>query len=261
VSGCTERGWRRFGHDPGIAAWAVVARAAGADALRDPDLSHWHQCENTWFVGVDALPNDATGAVAGVALDGAVCDAIRAAYGPLPPLHRAQVSAVFPGYPRPRAGETEAAFGYRLRRDAAHVDGLLPVGPDRQRMIREPHAWILGLPLSEASADAAPLVIWEGSHRIIADAFRAALDPHAPDTWDQVDLTAPYQSARRTVFDTCRRVEIAARPGEAYLIHRLALHGVAPWGATATAGPEGRMIAYFRPPWVGDLRGWLQSST
>ena len=31
------------------------------------------------------------------------------------------------------------------------------------------------------------------------------------------------------------------------MIHRLALHGIAPWEEDAGADAEGRMIAYFRP--------------
>jgi len=39
-------------------------------------------------------------------------------------------------------------------------------------------------------------------------------------------------------------------------VHRLALHGIAPWAEGATAGPDGRMIAYFRPE-AGGPAGWL----
>jgi len=40
------------------------------------------------------------------------------------------------------------------------------------------------------------------------------------------------------------------------LVHRHLVHGVAAWGAQATASPEGRVIAYFRPEFT--LHGdWL----
>ena len=65
----------------------------------------------------------------------------------------------------------------------------------------------------------------------------------------------PCRGIRR-VFDTCERVEIAAKPGEAYVAHRLVLHGVAPWAESATAGEEGRMICYFRPI-SGGPKEWL----
>jgi hypothetical protein len=249
----SNRGWTRFGWDSRTARWAGAAYAAGRAALEDSALSHWYQCENTWFVGVDALPNDETGALGDTPLEGAAIEVLGAS-GALPALHRAQLSVIFPGYPRPRAGETEGAFRYRQTRDAAHVDGLLAEGPQRRRHLREPHAWILGIPLTDAHPDAAPLVVWEGSHRLMATAFRAAFDGHPPESWPDVDVTDIYQSARRQVFETCKRVPVHARPGEAYLVHPLALHGVAPW--TAPEGP-GRMIAYFRPECPGGITEWL----
>ncbi len=75
-------------------------------------------------------------------------------------------------------------------------------------------------------------------------ALRARLQGVAPRRWAAEDVTDAYVEARRECFERCRRVPVPARPGEAYLIHRLALHGVAPWDGEA--GGE-RMIAYFRP--------------
>lgn len=226
--------------------------------MADPALAHLLQCEGTWFVGLDALNNDALGRINGQCpLSGPVVDFIRTQYGALTPLHPAQVSVVYPGYPRPRAGEGEGAFLYRQRRDAAHVDGILRVGPARRRQVREPHAWILGLPLTSASPDAAPLVVWEGSHDIMRRALSATLADHHPKNWKNVDITESYQAARREVFETCPRVSICTQPGEAVLLHRLALHGIAPWGDGAQADEDGRMIAYFRPPMPGGVRAWL----
>ncbi|WP_121061983.1 hypothetical protein [Chachezhania antarctica] len=247
-------GWLRFPADPAVLDWAEHARRAGEAALTDPAYSALHVCEGTWFVGLEALPNDALGRVAGSApLNGWVMAFIERLYGPLP-LHRAQLSTVWPGYPRPRDGESEAAARYREKRDAAHVDGLRRDGPARRRFLSEPHAYILGLPLTDAAPEAAPLVVWEGSHHLIARALRAALAPHPPADWPNIDLTDPYQTARRTAFDTCKRVTVPARPGEATLLHRLAVHGVAPWQAD-DADP--RMIAYFRPHLPGGMTDWL----
>jgi hypothetical protein len=192
-------------------------------------------------VGLDLLPNALDGSVAGVAFPWA-------AVGLAPePLHRGQLSAVYPDYPRPSPDETEAAFRFRRNRDAAHLDGLLAIGAGKRRMIKEPHGWILGLPLTGCSPDAAPLVVWEGSHKIIRHALRAALADHPPESWGNIDITAAYQAARAQVFETCRRVEVPSRPGQATLLHRLLVHGVAPWAKGASAPPEGRIIAYFRP--------------
>lgn len=258
MNGFRDRGWARFAAEPGLAAWAAHARVAARTAVRDPGLAQWHQCEGTWFVGVDALDNASDGAVAGSGpLQGAVTDFIAANIAPVTALHRAQISVIYPGYPRPRSGESAAGFRYRRDRDAAHVDGVLAVGPARRRKVHEPHSFVLGLPLTEASPEAAPMVVWEGSHHIMRRAFAAAFAGHDPANWADLDVTQVYQAARRTVFETCPRVPVHAVPGEAYVMDRLALHGVAPWGAQAQAGPDGRMIAYFRPPMPGGVARWL----
>ena len=254
------RGWVRFGPDPRVRDWAAHARVAALAAVRDPAHARWHVCDGTWFIGVDALPNDPAGRIAGSGpLTGAAVRFIEDHLGGLPPLHPAQVSVIWPGYPRPRAGEGAAAFRYRQRRDAAHLDGLKPIGPDRRRHIDERHAFILGLPMSETGPGAAPLVVWEGSHDILRAALAEALRGHDPQDWGRVDLTEPYRAARARIFDSCRRVPLPARPGEAYLLHRLALHGVAAWEEGAEAPDEGRMIAYFRPLLPNDTADWLEA--
>ena len=260
MTGFSEKGWMKIPFDAGVLGWAETARGAGEAAMRDRALAHWWVCENTWFVGVDALPNDGRGALPGGApLGGAPQSAIEALYGALPRLHNGQLSVVRPGYPKPREGESAAAFRYREKRDAAHVDGIKAVGPDRRRFIDERHAWILGLPLTENTPDEAPLVVWEGSHEIMRAALRTALAPHPEAEWDRVDVTEVYQSARRRIFDTCRRVPVCARPGEAYLLHRLCLHGVAPWHAESAAENTLRMVAYFRPNVAVSVAEWLKA--
>jgi hypothetical protein len=241
-----DRGWLRIGPDPAILAWAGAAHAAALQTLATT-AEDWH-CGGTWFVGVDALPNDSDGAIGGTPFPWAAL--------PLTPepLHPAQLSVIRPGYPQPSPDETPAAFAYRQTRDAAHLDGLLPVGPTRARMVKEPHAWILGLPLNQSAA--APLSVWEGSHAILRAALLTALAPHPPESWGDIDITDAYQTARRKVFATCRRIELPATPGEATLLHRLTLHGVASWKPQDHAPPEGRMIAYLRPQ-LATVQQWL----
>ncbi len=250
------RGWQSWPCDRGMLGWVRVARVIGIEAAADPALrAQWLQCGGTWFVGVDVLPNGSDGGIGDEPLIGAVIDAL----APLPALHRAQLSITYPGYPRPREGESEAAFRYRQRRDAAHVDGVTADGPGKRRRITEPHAFILGLPLTRCDASASPLVVWEGSHEVMRSAFREALAGHDPAEWSSVDVTEAYQAARRTVFETCERVPLCAEPGEALLLHRLVLHGVAPWAAGASAPQEGRMIAYFRPRMAGGVSAWVDA--
>ena len=212
-------GWRQIGPHPAIAAWAAAARPLAVKALATTDQPL--RCGGTWAVGLDLLPNAPDGSVAGVAFP---WDAVGLA---AQPLHRGQLSTVYPDYPRTSPDESDAAFRFRRNRDAAHLDGVLAVGADKRRMIKEPHGWILGLPLTDCSPDAAPLVVWEGSHRIIRHALRAAVAGHPPETWGNIDVTAAYKSARAQVFETCRRIEVPSRPGQATLLHRLTIHGVA----------------------------------
>ena len=256
-----ERGWVRFPKDPESKVWLAEARPAAHRAVADPVNAEWLRCEGTWFVGVNVLPNDPDGVVGNSGpFRGAVVRFLREALG-LGPIawDRAQVSVIYPGDPRPREGESHAAFRYRCDRDGAHLDGLLPIGPERKRMLREPHAFVLGLPLTAASADASPMVVWEGSVEIVRRHLGEVLAAHPVAQWANVDLTAAYHAARREVFESCRRVAVHAVPGEAYLVHRLALHGVAPWGTGAEAPEDGRMIAYFRPEMTGSIRDWIEA--
>lgn len=239
-------GWLRIGPHPAIRSWAAAARTAALDVL-SASTEAW-RCGGTWFVGVDALPNTPDGAINGTPFP---WDAL-----PLTPepLHQAQLSVIRPGYPQASPEETPAAFAFRRDRDAAHLDGLLPVGPDKRRMVKEPHGWLLGLPLNDTTAS--PLTVWEGSHELLRSALLKVLEPHPPEIWGEIDITKAYQQARRDVFATCRRITLPARPGEATLLHRLTLHGVAAWKPQDTAPAEGRMIAYLRPQWAS-VHQWL----
>lgn len=259
VAALIEKGWQRFPFEARVETWAQTARHAALKRIADPvEQAKWLQCDGTWFVGVETLPNAADGSVTGSGpLRGTAYDSARKLFGPLP-LHRGQVSVTYPGYPRPREGESEAAFRYRVKRDAAHVDGLLAMGPDRRRVLRERHAYILGLPLTDCDPGASPLVVWEGSHHVMRGAFARVLSDTPETKWPDMDLTDIYHAARNEVFETCQRMPLPARPGEAYLVHRLALHGIAPWAEGAEAPPEGRMIAYFRPELPAGTRDWLE---
>lgn len=254
VGQLSRQGWERIAFDPALLSWATAASDLASKAMQNPDLAHWWVCEDTWFVGVDALDNDTDGSLPdGMSLPPDLASLLFRQFGAWP-LHKAQVSVIRPGYPRPRDNESAAAFRYRQKRDAAHVDGLKAEGPMRQRMIREPHAFILGIPLNNAPQEAAPLVVWEGSVGIIRAALKEALAPYPETDWQNVDVTDAYQAARREVFERCKRVTVHARPGEAYLMHRLAVHGMAGWQAGETGD---RRVAYFRPD-LPSVKQWLE---
>lgn len=244
-------GYIRFPFEQYIATWATHAQGACDGILDDPSNAIWWRHQHTWFVGVDALPNDERGQLpGGPPLQGSAIDFIRQRFGFSGPWHRGQLSVCFPGYPMRDERETEQSHKYRMTRDAAHVDGLKGEGEPKRRHLREPHQFILGVPLNETEAGAAPFVIWEGSHIIMQEMFEAAFMGLHPNQWGDVDVTAAYQQTRRLVFETCRRVVVHAKPGEAYVAHRFSVHGVSPWIAeTAEALSRAkRAIAYFRPP-------------
>lgn len=243
-----DSGWQLIDHHPAIAAWGKAAHTLALETLAGR-TEDW-RCGGTWFVGVDALPNDPAGAVPGAAFP----------WQALPlapePLHRGQLSVIKPGYPQPSQTESEAAFKFRLTRDAAHLDGLI-LQPNGARMMQEPHHWILGLPLN--MSDASPLVVWDGSHIILRAALTHALANVPPEEWSAVDLNPAYQAARRNIFATCTRRLLPVLPGQATLLHRLTLHGVAPWKMGDTAPNEGRIIAYFRPQ-MKSVHDWLTAT-
>lgn len=252
------RGWVGFQRDGAAEAWASAAAAAARALIAEPETAR--RCGGTWIAGVNALGNGADGAApGGPPLSAPAITAARRGLGygggPLDP---AQLSVCFPGYPARDPGESDSAHRYRARRDAAHVDGLMRREPGRRRFLGERHAFLVGLPLFGGAVGASPFVVWEGSHEVMRQALGAALGDAPPERWGDIDLTDAYQAARRTCFETCRRVLLYGRPGESYLVHRLALHGVAPW----TAGPkasEARAVAYFRPEFAGGAASgvWL----
>lgn len=252
-----QHGWARFPAEDAVAAWVESVLASARAARTDPAHAQWLRCGGTWFVGVDALPNDSDGRVAGgPPLTGAAMAFLRSGLALDLPLHKAQLSICYPGYPQPSPEESEQAHRYRLTRCSAHVDGLHAEGPARRRHLKEAHAFIIGITLTDVPDTAAPLVAWSGSHRLMQQAFATAYASLPPERWAALDVTEPYQDARRLVFERCPRVRLACRPGEAVLLHRHVLHGIEPWPDDVAATPDGRMIAYFRPefpafdPWL-----------
>jgi len=253
------KGWCRFGYDATLAAWVEQILPAARAAVTRPENAGL-RCGGTWFVGVNALPNGPDGAIpGGDPIAGRAIEFIRRELGMTGfGWDRGQVSIVYPGYPQRMRSETAAAFRYRRDRDAAHIDGILHEGPDRRRHLRMYHEFILGIPAVEVTAATSPLVVWEGSHEIVRQAFRAYFGDLPPERWPDEDVTELYQCVRREVFDRCERVAVTGRPGEAYLLHRLVLHGMAPWLESAQAPADGRMIVYFRPD-TGSPQSWLSA--
>ncbi len=242
-------GFRVFDHDPRVAAWAQAELVEARKVAADPVM---HSADNlrhgqTWFVGVDALHNAAGGSIGGVPLAGPWQDRVSAL-----PLHAAQLSIIYAGYPKQDRGESDANHRYRLNRCAAHVDGLLPIGRARRRFAQEFHSYILSLPLNDAVH--APTVVWRGSQRIMQAALRRAIGTADPA---QVDITDAYQAARKQVFGTCEQVSLELRVGQTALLHPFVLYGTQAWGDAIDPVGEGRMIALFHPECAGGASEWL----
>ena len=241
-----KEGYHVFDAEPEVLAW-VKAAAEAASHLDTSERRHGE----TWFVGVDALPNATDGSVNGVPLAGAWMKSLED-HPAYIELHAAQVSIVYEGYPRQDKDESDAAHRFRLKRDAAHMDGLLPEGPKPGRHLREARAFIVGFPLNQVAAS--PLVVWPGSHTIMQSAFKELYNDVPPAEWGDMDVSDAYKVVRKQVFDLCERTEVPLMPGQAVLLHRHLVHGVAPWSGAAV--PEGRQVAYFRPL-VAKLTDWL----
>jgi hypothetical protein len=240
------KGYTQFAFDPRLAAWAAYAASASEAVFEDPAHDKWWRHQRTWFVGVDALPNDERGQLpGGPPLAGKAIDFVHKQFGFSGPWHRGQLSVCFPGYPQRDATESAAQHNFRLKQDAAHVDGLHAEGLARRRHFREAHQFILGIPINATTKEASPFVVWEGSHFIMADMFKSIFADLPTERHADADVTDAYHAARKRCFETCRRTIVYAQPGQSYIVHKHALHGVAPW--TAGSGETSRMIAYFRP--------------
>jgi len=197
-----ETGWCRFAQDETLQAWALRATPAARAAVSLTANAKWLRCGDTWFVGVNALPNGPDGAVAGgMPLTGRAVNFVREALGMSIAWDRGQVSVVYPGYPRRMESETAAAFRFRRDRDAAHVDGVLRRGAQRRRFLQAFHMFILGIPLVEVCADNSPMVVWERSHELVRRSFREYFGDMPAERWPQEDVTDLYRTVRRTVFE------------------------------------------------------------
>jgi len=255
-----DLGWIQFKSDPSLLNWVNRALPRAREAVAAPENAEWLRCGGTWFVGVNLLPNDPQGRVDDSdPVCGEAVSLLEQNSGfPELGLDKAQISICYPGYPKPSASESDSAYRYRRNRDGAHIDGLLAIGPDRRRYLKQPHAYVLGIPMADFSTDASPSVIWESSHGVVRARFREIFSDIDSDRWSEIDITDDYHALRKEIFGQCPRKELQLKRGESFLVHRLALHGIAPWGNNAKAGPDGRMICYFRPQFR-NLESWLSA--
>ena len=63
--------WCKFPFDPALANWVQQVLPTAKRTRFEDANKHWLRCGETWFAGVNVLPNDSTGAIAeGVPLTG-----------------------------------------------------------------------------------------------------------------------------------------------------------------------------------------------
>ena len=253
-----QMGWGVFDKEVHILNWANQARKNVCERLLLKDFENDQlRCGGTWFVGVNFLNKDKFGGLDKVAFKGQSVRAVTRRYSSmLQTWDQAQISICYKGYPQPMAGETINAFKYRKNRFNAHVDGILPVGIAKRRYALEYHAFILGIPLVDYNEFAAPVVVWEGSHKIMHNCLSKQLSQFKDSLWKNEDITGIYNEARREIFLKCKPQTVTVPVGGSYLIHRFALHGVMPWKKNGKSGVGGRMIAYFRPQF-NEAKSWL----
>lgn len=255
-----QNGWCKFAADEQILEWTEHAQPAVKSAIKDTHNQHWFRYQNTWFVGVNALPNDSYGRVlGGPPLQGAAANFIQQKLGrDISKLDQAQISAMYPGYPKPSETEPTASFNYRVKRDAAHVDGLLRESNGTARYAQEFHEYILAISMTHNDSGSSPFVVWQGSHNLFNAEFSRFFDGYSTDQIAKMDLSECYKSIRKTVFNTCKRVELPLKYGECVVAHRMLLHGTAPWQEDINDN-QPRILCFFRPITL-TAKQWLSAS-
>lgn len=238
-------GYRVFDQEQQISDWIASAIKHAQEALVSPDNRHWYRYQNTWFVGVNVLNNRPDGSIGcGPELGGRAISFIEQSLTNRPiHLDRGQISVCFDGYPKKDISEPKTNHAYRLRRDAAHIDGVMK--HDGDRYLVEHHDYILGIAMNMVEAQASPFVVWQGSHRLMQTALCDYLSNYPKDKWRTTPISEVYSQTRKRILNECRRVELALKPGQALVAHRHLLHGTAPWKAVNETEP--RMLCFFRP--------------
>lgn len=240
-----QYGYCVFDQDPAVLEWVSSAIEPAYEALARYENQHWYRYQNTWFVGVNVLNNDAAGRINnGPVLSGEAISFIEQSLTNRPiSLDQGQISVCYEGYPKADMSEPASSQDYRLRRDAAHVDGIMK--RRGERYLVEHHDYILALALNDVSASASPFVVWRGSHKLMQAALCGYLTDYAKEKWPTIPISKIYSQTRKRIFEECERIELALKPGQALVTHRHLLHGTAPWQAVNE--PEPRVLCFFRP--------------
>ena len=218
------------------------------------------RCGSTWFVGANFLDNSSNGNIGTKSMSKFFFSNISKKFGPnIKYWDKAQVSICWPGYPKKDAKETKKSYDFRIKRFASHIDGVIPFGSKKRRFAKELHAFILGFPLHNNCLDCAPLVLWEGSHKIFRNFFKEIYEGISFNKISNIDITELYNECRKKVFKNCEVKKITPQFKQPYLLDRHVLHGIDEWREkkNVKCSPknhrllnslsDGRIIVYFRP--------------
>ena len=218
------------------------------------------RCGSTWFVGANFLDNSSNGNIGTKSMSKFFFSNISKKFGPnIKYWDKAQVSICWPGYPKKDAKETKKSYDFRIKRFASHIDGVIPFGSKKRRFAKEFHAFILGFPLHNNCLDCAPLVLWEGSHKIFRKFFKEIYEGISSNKISNIDITEFYNECRKKVFKNCEVKKITPQFKQPYLLDRHVLHGIDEWREkkNVKCSPknhrllnslsDGRIIVYFRP--------------
>lgn len=246
-----EKGYCHFAYDEALDAWIDSILPMAEATLTDSANAHWWRWRGTWFAGVNVLPNDKQGRCGdSKPLQGKAYEFAKKHIPLCDDLDKAQISVCVSGYPQP---DGEAGFAFRLHKDAAHLDGLLK--ENDKRFLCEYHGYILGIGLNSTDEKSSPVVIYEGSHKRV----QAWLQKRFADekAWETIDLTAEYNALRKDILQTCPRKILPLQKGEAFILHRLSIHGTARWESESHTP---RKLAFFRPAISKkNMQNWLHS--
>ena len=223
----------------------------------------------TWFVGTNFLDNSSNGKIGTKSFSKKIFKNILDKFGSnVQYWDKGQVSICWPGYPKKDFYETKNSFDFRIKRFASHIDGIIPLGSKKRRFAKEYHAFILGFPIMNNFPYCAPLVVWEGSHKIFRNFFKEIYEGMSSNKISNIDITDLYNEYRKKVFSNCEAKKIIPQFNQPFLLDRHLLHGIDEWKEQKNDKSilknkkvlnrlsDGRIIVYFRPIFT-DPYDWI----
>tara|TARA_B100000902_G_scaffold171834_1_gene166099 strand:+ start:425 stop:1258 length:834 start_codon:yes stop_codon:yes gene_type:complete len=266
-SNLKKNGWSFLNVDSIHYEWTIEAKKQLETKFHQKlfDFKNF-RCGSTWFVGTNFLDNSSNGNIGAKLMSKKIFNNILKKFGPnIKYWDKGQVSICWPGYPKKDEKETEQSFNFRIKRFASHIDGIIPFGSRKRRFAKEFHAFILGFPIQNNCLDCAPLVLWEGSHKIFRKFFKEIYEGITSNKISSIDITELYNEYRKKVFTNCEVKKIVPQFNQPFLLDRHILHGIHKWkeknnvkfnsknNRPLNSISDGRITIYFRPVFFNPL--------